>query len=183
MLSGYGAVYGTFAALPLFMLWLNWSWLIVLFGAEISFAYQNAAHYESEAEEIQISTKDRRVLSLLVIQRITKNFVEGNPPLNAADIAQQLGIPVRIVRDLIYDLLNSKIIIETLTPDVREVAYHPAIDPAKITISFVIDTLEKYGHKVSIDKETQDLININQIVESFYQDIRNSASNKTLRDL
>jgi|WetSurMetagenome_2_1015567.scaffolds.fasta_scaffold08682_5 membrane protein len=183
LLTGYGAVYGTFAALPLFMMWLELSWLIVLLGAEISFAYQNATQYEQEAIEMKVSYKHRRVLVLLVIQKIVKNFMEGLPALNAAEIAAQLGIPVRIVRELIYDLMSAKIIIETLTPDVREVAYQPALDPSKITISYVIDSLEKQGQQISFEKETDDLIKLNLIVESFYQDIRNSSKNTAVKDI
>jgi membrane protein len=182
-LSGYGAVYGTFAALPLFMLWLELSWLIVLLGAEISFAYQNAVHYEQESEEMQVSMKHRRVLVLLVAHRIVKNFMDGHAPLNGADIANQLGIPVRVVRDLLYELLNARIIIETLTHEVREVAYQPALDPAKITISYVIDMLDKKGQQVTFDKETEELEKLNLIVESFYDDIRNSPKNAVLKDL
>jgi membrane protein len=183
LLSGYGAVYGTFAALPLFMMWLELSWLIVLLGAEISFAYQNAVNYEQEAEDIKVSLKHRRVLVLLVAQKIIKNFTAGLEPLNAADIASQLSIPVRIVRDLIYDLLNARIIIETLTPEVREVAYQPALDPARITISYVIDALDKQGQQVMFEKETGELAKLNLIVESFYDDIRNSANNTAIKDL
>jgi membrane protein len=183
LLSGYGAIYGTFAALPLFMIWLEFSWLIVLLGAEISFAYQNAAQYEQEAEDMQVSTKQRKVLVLLVTQKIIRNFTEGLPPLNSADIAQQLGVPVRIVRDLLYDLLNAKIIIETVTHEVREVAYQPALDPAKITVSYVIDALDRQGQQVTLNQESGDMEKINLIVESFYEDIRNSDKNTTLKDL
>jgi membrane protein len=183
MLTSYGAVYGTFAALPLFMIWLEFSWLIVLLGAEISFAYQNAAHYEQEAVEMNVSQKHRRVLVLLVIHRIIKNFAEGMEPMNGAAIAESLNIPVRIVRELIYDLLNARIITETLTPEVREVAYQPALDPAKITISFVIDTLEKQGQVVPFEKESQDLIKMNKIVESFYDDIDRSPNNTLIKEL
>jgi membrane protein len=183
LLSGYGAVYGTFAALPLFMIWLELSWLIVLLGAEISFAYQNAEHYEQEAEETDVSQKQRKTLVLLVAHKIVKNFSEGLAPLNAADIATHLGIPVRIVRELIYDLLNARIIIETLTPEVREVAYQPALDPAKITISYVIDTLDKHGQDVVIDNDNADMSKLNKVVESFYEDIRNSPNNTTLKEL
>jgi len=183
LLTSYGAIYGTFAALPLFMIWLEWSWLIVLFGAEISFAYQNAAHYESEAEELHVSHKNKRILVLLVAHKIVTNFMEQNDPLDAAEIAEQLNIPVRIVRELLYDLQNARIITETLTPKEREIAYQPALDPAKITISFIIDTLEKEGQQVPFEKETQELMKLNKIVESFYQDIKNSKNNTALTNL
>jgi membrane protein len=183
LLSGYGAIYGTFAALPLFMMWLELSWLIVLLGAEISFAYQNAVHYEQEAEGVQVSLKQRRVLVLLVAQKIIRNFTEGLPPLNAADIAGGLGVPVRIVRDLIYELLTARIIIETLNHEEREVAYQPALDPAKITISYVIDALDKQGQLLAFDAETSELKRLNAIVDSFYEDIRGSSNNAALKDL
>lgn len=183
LLSGYGAIYGTFAALPLFMLWLEWSWLIVLFGAEISYAYQNAAHYEQEAEEIHVSQKDKRVLLLLVMHKIVRNFSDGKDPMDGAEIAEELNIPVRIVREIIYELLNARLISETMTPVIREVAYQPAIDPAKITVSYVIDAIDSQGQQVPYEKETQELLIINKVVESFYQDIRNSSHNSLLKEI
>lgn len=183
LLSGYGAIYGTFAALPLFMLWLEASWLIVLLGAEISFAYQNAVHYEQEAEGVNVSPKDKRILMLLVTKKIIRNFIECKPAMNAAEIASQLGIPVRLVREVIYILLNARIITETVDPEAREVAYQPAIDPSRITVSFVIDTLDKQGQQLTLDQELPDLEQITAVVESFYEDIRNSPKNVLLKDL
>jgi membrane protein len=183
LLSGYGAIYGTFAALPLFMLWLEASWLIVLLGAEISFAYQNAVHYEQEAEGVNVSPKDKRILMLLVTKKIIRNFIESKPAMNAAEIASQLGIPVRLVREVIYILLNARIITETVDPEAREVAYQPAIDPSRITVSFVIDTLDKQGQQLTLDQELPDLVQITAVVESFYEDIRNSPKNLLLKDL
>jgi len=43
--TGYNAIYGSFAALPLFMLWVQISWTICLFGAELTFANQNLQRY------------------------------------------------------------------------------------------------------------------------------------------
>jgi membrane protein len=182
-LSGYGAVYGTFAALPLFMMWMEFSWLIVLLGAEISYAYQNAVHYEQEAEGVKVSLKNRRVLILLVIKKIIRNFVDGQPALNASEIAEQLSIPVRLVRDIIYNLLNAKIITETLNQELREVAYQPALDPSRISISYVIDTLDRQGQQISFDRESPGFEQVESVIESFYEDIRNSPKNVLLKDL
>ncbi|MBN2815021.1 MAG: YihY family inner membrane protein [Bacteroidales bacterium] len=182
-LTSYGAVYGTFAALPLLMMWLEFSWLIVLLGAEISYAYQNAAHYEQESEDIQVSPKQRRVLELLIAQKIITNFAEGNDPLNSTDIADQLGIPARVVRDILYDLLGARIIIETLTHEVREVGYQPATDPAKLTVSYIVEALDKKGQEVSFDKESKEFGKLSKVVDSFYDDLLKSPNNKTLRDI
>jgi membrane protein len=183
LLSSYGAIYGTFAALPLFMMWLELSWLITLVGAEISYAYQNAASYEQEAQGVQVSQKNRRALVLLVAHRIIKAFTEGKPPMNADDIASQLAIPVRLVRDIIYDLINAKIINEIYTQEIREIAYQPALDPAKITISYVIDAIDNQGQYVIFDTESTDHVKFNSIIDSFYDDVRNSPKNTALKEL
>jgi membrane protein len=159
------------------------SWLIVLLGTEISFAYQNAEHYEQEAEGVHVSQKQRKVLSLLIAQTIIKNFVEGKPPMKAAEIANNRGIPVRLVRDIIYELNGSGIINETLTGDVREIAYQPALDPSRISVSFVLDCLDKHGHHTTFDRDTKELKELTAVIDSFYKDMQKSPKNILLRDL
>jgi membrane protein len=165
------------------MMWLELSWLIVLLGVEISYAYQNAVHYEQEVQGVQVSLKDKKILTLLVTRKIIRNFVEGKPAMNAAEIALDLSIPVRIVRDIVYVLLNSKIIIETLNQELREVAYQPAIDPSIITVSYMFDEIDKMGNQLTFDHETPEKEKISAIVESFYDDIRQSPKNVLLKDL
>ena len=96
--SGYGAIYGSFAALPLFLVWLQLSWLIVLFGAEVSFAHQNVPAYEFAADCASLSHRFKRTVALFITHHCVKAFVQGQSAPTAEDIAQELEIPVRLVR-------------------------------------------------------------------------------------
>jgi len=73
----YNAIYGSFAALPLFLIWLQLSWLIVLFGAELSFAHQNVDTYEFEPDSLNISDHFKKLLSLQTCHVLVKNFCGG----------------------------------------------------------------------------------------------------------
>ncbi|HJX72019.1 MAG TPA: YihY/virulence factor BrkB family protein, partial [Bacteroidales bacterium] len=145
-LSGYGAIYGSFAALPLFLIWLQYSWLIVLLGAEIAFASQNVENYEFETDTTHISSYNRRLLSLLITHHIIKNFTNALPAQTASEISETLDVPVRLVREIIYELQEAEILSETTTKNVKELAYQPAIDPANLSVSYVIDRLDKRGN-------------------------------------
>ncbi len=105
----YNTIYGSFAALPLFLIWLQLSWTIVLYGAEVSVAYQNADTYEFEPDFLQASHRLRILLSLLVTSRVIKNFIRGEKPMTALDISSQLGIPIRFVNEILFDLVKSRI--------------------------------------------------------------------------
>jgi membrane protein len=182
-LSGYGAVYGTFAALPLFLMWLELSWLIVLLGAEISYAYQNADSYEHEAEQLAISSYHRKILILLVMNRIVKNFVKGDSALNAVQLSGQIEIPVRLTRELLYDLVNAKVLSEIITQDIKEVAYQPSMDTGLITVNFLLDLLDKKGQEPAFTKEPKEIPVLSGIVESYYRLFKESPQNKLLKDI
>jgi membrane protein len=92
----YNKIYGSFAALPLFLIWVQYSWFVVLFGAELTFAHQNVDHYELENEINNISDRYKRVIALMIANLVVKNFHEGKPALTAIDIAQQIRFTCEI---------------------------------------------------------------------------------------
>ena len=55
--TGYNAIYGSFAALPLYMLWVQISWAICLFGAQLTYTNQNLNRIGFNLEEIDIHPK------------------------------------------------------------------------------------------------------------------------------
>ena len=79
-LSSYNAIYGSFAALPLFMLWIQISWLICLFGAELCYANQNMDDYAFKAKTEDLSHRYKMLLCLVLASRICRNFSENSLP-------------------------------------------------------------------------------------------------------
>ncbi len=181
--STYSAFYGTFAALPLFLAWLQISWLIVLLGAEISYAFQNVQKYEFEAGSLAISNNDKRLISLFLMRSIIKNFQAGNEPLTSSELSDELGVPMRIVRDTLYNLVQANVLNETLTASPRENGYQPAIDVNHIDIRFVLDRLDSIGpDKVKVN-ESEAWLKLSSMHADLLNSMKVSGSNVLLKDI
>jgi membrane protein len=183
LLSGYGAIYGSFAALPLFLIWLQYSWLIVLWGAELSFANQNVENYAFKKDIAHISKYNLRLLALLICREIVKTFANAIPAKTAAEIAENIKVPVRLVRDIIGELQSAGILSETASSTGVELAYQPAIDISHISACFVIDKLDKQGHDRLHPIETKEYETLSDIMKTFYDDLNKSPKNKLLKDI
>ena len=109
--SSYNAIYGSFAALPMFMLWLQISWTICLFGATLCYANQNLSYYDYDAKTSDISHRYRLMLCALLASRICRRFDRGLRPYTALELCQETRIPIRIVNDLLYELAEAHIVL------------------------------------------------------------------------
>lgn len=144
--SSYNAIYGSFAALPLFMLWVQISWTICLFGAELCYTSQNLEDYAFRAVTEDISHRYRLMLSVMLGSLICKRFEEGGRPYTALELKLETGIPVRIVNDLLYDLTRMHIIIEVTGDEKGEIScYQPAEPTSRLSVGLLIDRLESQG--------------------------------------
>jgi membrane protein len=183
LVSSYGAVYGSFAALPLFLIWMQTSWLILLFGAEVAFANQNVEHYAAESVSLHISHHLKRAVSLMLLHEIVLRFKEGKPAATAEELALKLGFPVRLVRDIIYELLETRLISETTTINVKENAYQPAQDIQRLKVAYIIDLLDKRGNTDLTSVGSKELENMVYVVDGFLEEIKHSKNNKLLSEL
>lgn len=143
--SKYGAIYGSFAALPLFLIWLQLSWVVVLFGAEFSFAYQNVETYEFEDECKKASPSFRVRIALLIAHSIVTRFARGDTPPKPEELSSTLDIPMRLLRALLDQLVNAHIVRETLPHEYENPGYVPARDIHSLTIASVITALAHTG--------------------------------------
>ena len=179
----YGAIYGSFAALPLFLLWLHISWLVILFGAELSFAHQNVETYEFEPDCLAASYSFKKLLSLLITHLLVKDFCKGEPPWDAARISHELEIPIRLVRQILFDLVESGILSEVRKDNGKDVAYQPAIDVGKLTVKYVVHALEQRGNATIPVAKTTELDRLSNCLSTFAGDIEKSSANILLKDL
>ena len=179
----YNAIYGGFAALPLFFIWMQTGWLIVLFGAEIAFAQQNVETYEFEQECLTVSHAFKRLLSLRILHLIVRDFWRGGQPYTSRQIAHDLEIPIRLVNEILFDLVASGLVSEVKADEGRGIAYEPARDPDTMTIKNVVDTLEQHG---SIDipvAQTEELSQLSQSLKTFGDLIEKSEANRKLKEI
>nr|WP_320117846.1 YihY/virulence factor BrkB family protein [uncultured Marinifilum sp.] len=183
MVTTYNAVYGSFAALPLFLMWLQLSWLIVLFGAEISFAEQNVENYEYEAESTEISYDYKRLLSLYVLHLIVRNFEKNDVPLLSQEISHKLEMPIRLVREILFELNNSGLISELMTDTDKQMAYQPAFDINKMTINKVTDVMEQNGSDKIPVLETDTYSKLKNLMDQYRQSVSLDQKETLLKDI
>jgi membrane protein len=181
--SNYNAIYGSFAAIPLFIIWLQTSWLIVLFGAKMAYATQNYEMHEFEAETIQMSDYSRRILSLLVTHKVIENFKDGLKPLTAIELSKELRIPIRMLKMIVHDLLKCKVLSEVLTDKPKITAFQPAQNIERLSIKFVIVQLDKLGEHYSVEEHSEVTRKLVEIHEKFFTSLETLPENVLIKDL
>ncbi len=176
-------IYGSFAALPLFLIWLQLSWRIVLFGTEVSFAHQNVDTYEFEHDCLNASHSFKRILSLQIATILVKRFVDGQPPLTASQISDEIDIPIRLVQDILFELTEAGILSEIKDATYKQSAYQPARDINQLTICFVSAALDNKGASDIPVAQTAALVKIQQALKGFEDQVDRSPSNCLLKDI
>jgi membrane protein len=177
------AIYGSFAAIPLFIVWVQSSWIILLLGAELSFANQNVSRYEFESEALNVSSYQKRALILMIMNLIIRNFTVGEKPISSESISKTLKVPVRLVRDILQDLTSSNLVSVIHENEHEERLYQPAMDINKLSVSFVLGRLDKKGSEHQIFVKTREYDRITSMLDKFDKLVAKSDSNILVKDL
>jgi membrane protein len=177
------SIYGGLAIIPLFIIWMQSSWTVVLLGAEIAFANQNVSRYEFESEALNISNYQKRALTLMIIHLVVRNFEAGEQPLSSESISQNLKIPVRLVRDIIQDLNSVNLVSMVHIGDDTQRFYQPAMDINSITVSLVLSRLDRKGINQTIAIKNKEFEKVTVMLAKFDKLIAKSDSNILIKDL
>ena len=181
--SKYSAIYGSFAALPLFLVWLQLSWLIVLWGAEMSFAHQNVATYEFEEDCLNVSRSFKRLVALRVTSLSIKRFLKGDKPPAAGDISRELEVPIRLVRSVLAELKEAGLLSEVWSDSAEDIGYQPACDTQRLTAAGVIERLDQQGVNGVPIAESSELQKLRETMERFREMNEQSPADLKLQDL
>ncbi len=167
-LSSYNAIYGSFAALPLFMLWVQISWLICLFGAELSYTSQNMESFDLMGQLDELSYRYRMMLSALILGKVCKRFDEGKPAYTVVELKLETNIPVRIVQQLLFDMQNANLVTYVAGDEKEAQArYQPAVALKHLTLGYMMSRLESAG-KWNLDLDVRKHLNTEQWLK-FYK--------------
>lgn len=185
-MTSYNAIYGSFAALPLFLLWMLISWSILLLGGELSFTFQNEKRFDEERESLLVSYDCRRKLMVGVMVIVARTFRDGKGAMAVDDIRHALGIPKRILSSVLSALVEAGMLHEIHVGGKEfELSYAPARDISTLKVYDVLLAVDAHGEgRDSIDvSEPTELYRASQVVEELKMITLDSKANCRILDL
>jgi membrane protein len=116
-------IYGSLAAIPVIMVGLYFSWLILLFGAQVAYGWQNRRAYVQDKQAENINQRGREFIALRLMQCVGQRFLRGERPASVPEMAEALVVPTRLVQQIMQTLLTAGLLVEVAG---QETAYSPA---------------------------------------------------------
>ncbi len=181
--SQAGAIYGSFAALPLFLTLVQLSWMVVLLGAELAFAHQFGDLSEFDQDAKRASPHFIKLTALSIVRECVAPFAKGEPPPRAEQLAERTGVPYQVVAEVVNRLVEAEVLSEVVLRRGRGVAYQPALDIEGLRVSDVLDRIERTGVDSIPCGDSKIRAELAKSVEAFAAAAENLDANKRLRDL
>lgn len=179
----YNAIYGSFAALPLFLIWLQISWLVVLLGAEISFACQNADRFEFVQDAEEMSGFRRRLFSLRVVQFLSQRFSRGDGPAPLEQVAEAVSLPQALVSRLLKDLTAAGIVSQTRDGNGPTHGYQPAQSISRLTVQRILTALDRAGSDGEVVPSTPEMKILEETLRELEHAAEASPANRAVSDI
>jgi membrane protein len=179
------AIYGSFAALPLLLAWIQISWTIVLFGAELCYAVQHRGEFCGPAGRPVPSPAERKLIGMLIVRKAIAHFTQGEPALTARQLTLATGIPLPLVQRAANDLVSAGILSMTSSHAQDEAAFQPAMDIQLLDLQRVSIALETAADSTTPFKLPDDpgLAALRNALRQLSQAAAESPANRLLRDI
>lgn len=177
------AIYGSFAALPLFLVWLNISWLIVLFGAELAYSHQNVDTFEFDTGHARVSYREMQLVGLQIAHLVVRRFSESLSPLTIPKIADRLQIPLNLTRKIVKNFLSTGTFVEINNGASRNPAYQPGLDTNQLTIHHVVQSLDTVGADQIPLIDNRSMKKLSNVLHAFDQHVHQLSENELLKKI
>jgi len=178
------AIYGSFAALPLFLAWVQASWIIVLFGAEVCYAVQNSDEYCRATGCPAPAPLEKIRVGLAIVRTAARRFSSGAPPLNARELAQTTGLPLPWVQQTASELVEAGVFSRTASDTLDDPAFQPAMDIMQLTLQRVVDALLSVGAEPNgLFPASGEAARLDEALKALRRAASESSANRLLKDV
>lgn len=180
----YNAIYGSFAFLPLMMLWLQLVWMIILAGCVVCYSSQNVFAYNLANEVNTISPSFRLKVTIAITTLFVQRFVRELPPVTARYLMDNYDLPARLVTDITDQLCAAGVLNRVVIPGGKdEVGFQLGADPAILTIGELIGRIYSLGAKEFIPDFKANFEDVDTAYAKIFQQVDNIAGSILLKDL
>ncbi|WP_033397922.1 YihY/virulence factor BrkB family protein [Desulfobacter curvatus] len=181
--TGYNAIYGSFAALPMFLIWLQVSWGVLLYGAEIAFEWENIDSAKTPDLTLNaMSIRARKLAMLEIVKECVQRFAEKKPPATDIHIARELHLPLTIVHHLLEILMNADILY-SVNLEGNTTGYTPAMDIECMSIMDVLCAVEHQGDSKAYTAGTLLAQALEDSLEGFDKAARACNGERLIKDI
>ncbi|MDP2326369.1 MAG: YihY/virulence factor BrkB family protein, partial [Gammaproteobacteria bacterium] len=149
-LAKYTFFFSAFALVPMLLAWIYTSWIILLFGALVTFAYQNEKTFALERLAAKASIAYREAVALRVMIELARRFAQGAPARTVVELAEAWNVPSRLINEALETLKGAGLVTECAT---EPATYQPGKAADKIQVMDVLNALREEGESPSALRE------------------------------
>jgi membrane protein len=184
LVARYNAIYGSFAALPLFLMWLQLSWMIVLYGAQIAFAHQHVGHAAMLVDIENTSSQTQKLFAVHILKHIIERFQKGSAPQTAEQISKALRLPNGMAAQLLQHMVDGGMVSMVTNGRQSDFGFQPARDIHGITMADLLSTWDKVGRDPAWPTESDSRLGrIQEKMLRIQEDIGKSQANCLIKDI
>jgi membrane protein len=175
----YTTIYGSLAAIPLFLLWVYVTWLVTLFGAQLTFAQDAVDDFREEEMAGLVSQRERIRVGLQLAIEACRSYLHEVPPPELVEISRRIGLPLRLVRNVAETLTEGGILHVVMADGEWGIA--PARAPCRITVYEIIACILTAGHAPhGIAREG--LARVDELMARLDEELRRTWDGVTMED-
>lgn len=182
--SKYNAIYGSFSLLPLLLIWMQFTWVIILSGIAICYSSQSIYRFEFSNKINDISDDYRTKITLAIMCVITKHFDKGNKAITLDELTENYDFPPRIAIDIIEKLIDARLIVKVINDDAEnESGLQPALNINRLSVAHVLSVLKNNGETGFVPNFNENFNNINITIDNLERLISTDAQSILIKDL